>query len=339
MPQTGITLAIIVKNEAQWLGQMLDHHAELYDEAVVVDTGSTDESRSVAKAAGAKILDFQWCDDFSAARNFGLAEATGQWILVVDCDERIAVQDFSRVIHLAAVEPTCCYSLPQWNYTQTAGSADWEPTPPTYAACCEGAAGFVSAWSIRLFPNHPQVRYAGCVHETISRAGTALDFEHRQSDIPIHHYGHLQGWSQQKQRKESYFKLLLEKVQKKPQDSSALTELAYHLYERGEIELARRSLDSLVRRFPGGAEVHRARLLLGRILQKEGDGPGARAQFDLALRERPDWRSCWVESARAAFSQGDRERTTALVREGRRLFPLDPHLEGLETKVIATFGR
>src|SRR5512134_3132536 len=60
------------------------------DEVVVVDTGSSDRTRELARAAGAKVVEWAWRDDFAAARNEALRHATGGWILVLDADERLA---------------------------------------------------------------------------------------------------------------------------------------------------------------------------------------------------------------------------------------------------------
>ena len=54
---------------------------------IVVDTGSSDDTAAIALRCGARVLHFDWCDDFSAARNAGLEAARGRWILVLDADE------------------------------------------------------------------------------------------------------------------------------------------------------------------------------------------------------------------------------------------------------------
>ena len=55
----------------------------------MVDTGSRDRTKQVARRHGARVADFPWVDDFSAARNHALDLARGEWILVVDCDEQL----------------------------------------------------------------------------------------------------------------------------------------------------------------------------------------------------------------------------------------------------------
>lgn len=56
-------------------------------EVILVDTGCSEEQRSKAEKYADKILDFVWCQDFAAARNVGLNEATGEWFLYLDDDE------------------------------------------------------------------------------------------------------------------------------------------------------------------------------------------------------------------------------------------------------------
>lgn len=80
---------MIVRNEEQTLGPCLASVRDLADEIVIVDTGSTDRTRELARAAGARVFDFPWVDDFAAARNESLRHATGSWILWLDADDRL----------------------------------------------------------------------------------------------------------------------------------------------------------------------------------------------------------------------------------------------------------
>ncbi|MEM1424992.1 MAG: glycosyltransferase [Cyanobacteria bacterium P01_H01_bin.130] len=85
--QPSISFCLIAKNEAANLPRCLDSVRELCDELVVVDTGSTDGTVIKAVNLGAKVSFFEWCDDFAAARNYGLAQVTGDWVLMLDGDE------------------------------------------------------------------------------------------------------------------------------------------------------------------------------------------------------------------------------------------------------------
>ena len=82
-----LSACVIVKNEEKNLPDWLDCMKAVADEMVVVDTGSTDNTVALAKAAGAKVYFFKWINDFSAAKNYAIEQATGDWILFLDADE------------------------------------------------------------------------------------------------------------------------------------------------------------------------------------------------------------------------------------------------------------
>ena len=82
-----ITALCIVKNEEKNIEQSINSYKNAVDEIIIVDTGSTDNTKEICKNLGCKIFDFEWTDDFSEARNFALSKATGDWILFLDADE------------------------------------------------------------------------------------------------------------------------------------------------------------------------------------------------------------------------------------------------------------
>lgn len=84
-----LSLCIIVKNEELALPKCLNSVRNVVDEMVVLDTGSTDRTLEIAREFGAKVYQFEWCNDFSSARNQSLKYATGEWILVLDADEML----------------------------------------------------------------------------------------------------------------------------------------------------------------------------------------------------------------------------------------------------------
>lgn len=85
----GWSLAMIVRDEERIIGRVLNDAASLCDEIIVVDTGSTDRTKAVCAAAGARVVDFEWCDDFSAARTRSFEECSCEWILWLDADDRV----------------------------------------------------------------------------------------------------------------------------------------------------------------------------------------------------------------------------------------------------------
>lgn len=84
-----LSLCMIVKNEANMIGKCLQNVKEAVDEMIIVDTGSTDGTQDICRSHGAQLFDLAWQDDFAAARNYGLRQATGDWILWLDADEQV----------------------------------------------------------------------------------------------------------------------------------------------------------------------------------------------------------------------------------------------------------
>lgn len=82
-----VSLCMIVKNEEKVLARCLDSIADLMDEIVIVDTGSTDGTKKIAAAYTDRIYDFTWTGDFSAARNFAFSKAGMEYIYSADADE------------------------------------------------------------------------------------------------------------------------------------------------------------------------------------------------------------------------------------------------------------
>jgi GT2 family glycosyltransferase/tetratricopeptide (TPR) repeat protein/glycosyltransferase involved in cell wall biosynthesis len=98
-----VSACLIVKNEEQMLPACLESVRDAVDEIVVYDTGSDDGTVEVAREAGATVVQGEWEDSFSAARNAALAHATGEWVLSIDADERL--QTDPDVLRAQLAEP------------------------------------------------------------------------------------------------------------------------------------------------------------------------------------------------------------------------------------------
>ena len=92
-----ISVCIIAKNEENRIEKCLSSIKPYGFEIVVVDTGSTDKTKEIAAKYADKVLDFIWCDDFSAARNYSLQAASNNWIFMLDCDEWIKTIDVEEL--------------------------------------------------------------------------------------------------------------------------------------------------------------------------------------------------------------------------------------------------
>ena len=108
---SSVSLVMIVKNEESTLERCLESVKNIVDEIVIVDTGSVDNTKEIAQRFNAKIYDFEWCNDFSAARNYALSKATGEIRLVLDADEYIIAGTKADII---AGSYAAAYNLGVW---------------------------------------------------------------------------------------------------------------------------------------------------------------------------------------------------------------------------------
>ena len=97
MSKIPISVCIIAKNEEKHIEECLKRIKPYGFEIVVTDTGSTDRTKELAAKYADKVLDFEWVDDFSAARNFCAAQASNNWILSLDCDEYVNEADVKTI--------------------------------------------------------------------------------------------------------------------------------------------------------------------------------------------------------------------------------------------------
>jgi glycosyltransferase involved in cell wall biosynthesis len=150
MQKNSLTLCMIARDEEETIGRTLKSALAVVDEVVVVDTGSTDNTRLIVEGYGARVIDFPWCEDFSAARNAGLAAAYGDWILILDADEVLESIRPIEMGRLLADESAIAY------YARIRNEIDGRATT-VYD-------------KVRIFRNHPEIRYRFPIHEQITPA-------------------------------------------------------------------------------------------------------------------------------------------------------------------------
>jgi glycosyltransferase involved in cell wall biosynthesis/predicted SAM-dependent methyltransferase len=110
MSQYSISFPFIVKNEESCLDKCLSSFRPIADEIVIVDTGSTDHTKEIARKYTDKIYDFPWIDDFSAARNFSFEKCSCDWVWWNDADDQIYPEDIEKfkVLDLSDKEIIIC---------------------------------------------------------------------------------------------------------------------------------------------------------------------------------------------------------------------------------------
>lgn len=161
---------MIVKDERENLPRCLASVQPYIDEMIIVDTGSLDNTVEIALHYKARVKHFTWCDDFSAARNYAITQASGDWILMLDADEELVVNAENWRSRLATTPEVLAYWL---LLTDTHQPLTALRTP-------------------RLFRNLPSLRYAGRYHEHL-RYDNQLIPDNLTRDlrvVEILHYGY-----------------------------------------------------------------------------------------------------------------------------------------------------
>ncbi|MCY0909273.1 MAG: glycosyltransferase family 2 protein, partial [Sulfobacillus thermotolerans] len=108
---SGITVALIARNEERFIQQCLQSVHAIADDIVVIDTGSDDNTISIAQREGARVFSRPWPKDFARARNWALEEVKTPWTLMLDADEVLLADDIPNLL-AGVTQPTAdAYNL------------------------------------------------------------------------------------------------------------------------------------------------------------------------------------------------------------------------------------
>ncbi|MCX8065844.1 MAG: glycosyltransferase [Candidatus Hydrogenedentes bacterium] len=241
-----LSVAMIVKDEEVEIAECIDNALQFADEVCVVDTGSSDRTVEIVRARGAKVIEIEWNDDFSYARNKSLELCTGKWIFVLDADERVSKDDGDKLRTLAGNSENKVYRIWTRNYVNTTTRSDfvWKDVEEEWST---GYKGWYLSAKVRLFPNDERIRFAGYVHETVADSAISIGMEIEDYyDVIIHHYPERKSEDRLKAKREKYLLLGLKKVLEQPNNPRFLAELAAQYVELGRfaegLEFYRRAL-------------------------------------------------------------------------------------------------
>ena len=152
-----LSQCMIVKNEEKNIERALSWAKGITIEQIVVDTGSNDRTVEIAKKMGAKVLHFTWINDFAAAKNYALAQATGNWIAFLDADEFFSPEDAKKL--MANIRQVQTNPQLRTNYLAIGCSLYNVDDSGKITSIIEQA---------RIFKNNRQVRYRGRIHEGLT---------------------------------------------------------------------------------------------------------------------------------------------------------------------------
>lgn len=162
-----ISLCMIVKNEEAVLARCLDSIADLMDEIIIVDTGSTDRTKAIAASYTSKIYDYKWTNDFSAARNFSFSKANMEYIYTADADEILDEENRERFFRLKSL------LLPEIEIVQMKYVTESE---------FDTVLNFKKEYRPKLFKRLRPFIWIDPIHETVRLEPVIFD-----SDIEIQH--------------------------------------------------------------------------------------------------------------------------------------------------------
>ncbi len=194
-----ISLCMIVKDEEEMLDGALASVRSTVDEIIVVDTGSTDGTVDIARAHGARVYHHAWENDFAKARNQSLSYATGDWILILDADERLHSDSVSlvRKVSNSCLQEAVSFSL--YNIDLDTDHVSFLP-------------------SIRMFRNGRGYVYRGIVHNQIDLPpGTPV----LRAPVRIDHYGYTPSLAEKRGKFERTTDLLRRQLKENPDDAFA----------------------------------------------------------------------------------------------------------------------
>ncbi|MEQ9460867.1 MAG: glycosyltransferase [Phycisphaeraceae bacterium] len=172
-----LTACFIVKDDADNLARAIRSVQTVADTLLVTDTGSSDNSIETAQALGASVDHFPWIDDFAAAYTHVVQRTTTDWILLLDSDEFLLPDQDDVILHALNNPAAMGYMLRRQDLTDLS-----QPDR------------FTEMWQLRLFRNHPDLRYTGRIHHhldpPLETLGEPDNRRVLESDISFRHTGY-----------------------------------------------------------------------------------------------------------------------------------------------------
>lgn len=233
-----ISLCMIVRDAAENLELCLDSVKDAVDEIIIVDTGSQDETISIAKKYTKKIYNFKWCDDFAKARNYSLKFATKDWVLVLDDDEVLTLDSARDIKKILSAEPpeknAYCLNI----YECRREDAEREiRQQKKYSGIYRHLTG-------RLLRNRRGIKFKNPLHEMITeKKSQALHI----ISLNVLHYGYHSEPNQERTLRN--MRIIKDFLQSNPENVKALYDYARTQSVRGNEDKTLKSMDKTIRMY------------------------------------------------------------------------------------------
>ena len=216
-----ISLCMIVKNEEKNIEKALSWGKGHVFEQIVVDTGSTDKTVEIAESMGAKVFHFEWINDFSAAKNYAIKQAKGNWIAFLDADEYFPEDDARRLMMiLRNIEADQKYSKMKSAIRCPIVNVDDAGKP------------FLLLRQDRVFRNSPDIYYSGKIHEIL----VTKDPHFQAAELSIIHTGYTNSAYAETGKATRNVDMIREELRRDPDNANLKCYLADSLRASGEIQ-------------------------------------------------------------------------------------------------------
>lgn len=222
MSKVPISVCIIAKNEEKYIENCLRHLKPYGFEIVVTDTGSDDNTKEIAQKYADKVLDFEWIDDFSAARNFCAKNASNNWILSIDCDEFADKVDVPKIRILTQKFPRGLGVINLTNIMSGSG----------------GEKKYSKEMVTRLY-NRNHFSFRNKIHEQLMENNPAVVKTDRfLMPMELVHHGYDISRDEMEKKQQRNISLLLKSIESNPGDAYSYFQIAQSNYVIGNYEQA-----------------------------------------------------------------------------------------------------
>lgn len=199
-------------------------------EVVIVDTSKEHDAfiADTIRAYGDKIVDFEWCDDFSAARNAGLSQATGEWVLIIDDDEYVT--DSAEIIKFLNSQKRKNYSH---CHIRIRNFLNLEKTE------------YSDAWVTRLYKREPKSHFVGAIHERFK----PLEGKSIALDAKFEHTGYIFATQEENERHSMRnIRLLKQELKKEPKNTRNWAQIVQEYGAMGDFDTQRRLCEKYIKK-------------------------------------------------------------------------------------------
>lgn len=239
-----IALCMIVKNEQEYLRRCLDSVKDKVHQIIIVDTGSTDDTISIAKEYTSNIFEIEWTNDFSAARNESIKHAKTDYILALDADEYL--EENANLIE------------------EIESGADYYFTKIYNVMSSDRG---ITHLAIRIFANNKGLHYRNRLHEHLNTMEQEDKLKAAYAKLTIFHTGYTDEMMESREKANRNLPLMLKEVEENP--------TVYNLFNMGRTYMwvgeHEKAIKYLQRAYPLSKELTIAPELISTLCRSLGE--------------------------------------------------------------------